>query len=367
MDNLQDLLQKLDCSQVPWLLKAWQEWGTHRSQNRLGHAYLIQAANGLAVEVLVREITNLQLCQQPVKGEQGFQACGRCSGCHLFAQNQHPDFYHLKRLEDKKEISIAQIRELIEKQNQTAHQGGYKVIWIQEVERLSISAFNALLKSLEEPGANTLFLLTSSQATSLPATIRSRCQKVTVPQPSLNDSVAWLQSVLPQQDEALIKRALRLNWSAPVSAYDWIVQGRFKEEREWQETMTSLASGHKNFSKVASEWLKWSQPEVVFDYFYAWVLAKIRKLGYGLHNLSSEDNSPAGEVLHAQQQMQAWLGFQKSVSLAKNDWQGNANKELVFENLLMEWLELTQQENSNTLGNTPSQSVFQSNLNRGIF
>lgn len=361
MDNVQNLLQKLDCSQVPWLTTAWHEWCEHRAQNRLGHAYLIQAVKGLAVEVLVRQAAQLQLCQSPITSEQGLIACGQCSGCHLFAQNQHPDFYHVKCLEDKKEISIAQIRELIEKQNQTAHQGGYKVIWIQEVERLSISAFNALLKSLEEPGANTLFLLTSAQSASLPATIRSRCQKVMVPQPSLNDSVAWLQSLLPQHDEAMIKKALRLKWSAPVSAYDWIVQGRFKEEREWQEAINAMANGQKNLSKVASEWMKWSQPEVVFDYFYAWVLAKIRKLGYGLQTI------PAGDVLNAQRQMQAWLGFQQSVSLAKNDWQSNANKELVFENLLMEWIDLIQQEGSNSFGQIPSKSAFQSNLNRGIF
>lgn len=361
MDSLQTLLNKLDCSDVPWLQTARRDWNEHRAQNRLGHAYLIQSAHGLGVEVLVREIAQLQLCQSPLMHGTAQQACGSCSGCHLFTQQQHPDFYHLQRMDDKKEISIAQIRELIEKQNQTAHQGGYKVIWIEEVERLSISAFNALLKSLEEPGANTLFLLTSAQAASLPATIRSRCQKVNVPQPNLGDSMAWLQKMLPQQDEALIKKALRLNWSAPLSAYDWIVQGRFNEEREWQAAIAGVANGQKNLSKVAAEWLKWSEPEVVFDYFYAWVLAKIRKLGYGLNSL------PAGEISKAQHQLQQWLGFQQAVSLAKNDWQANANKELVFENLLMEWQRLEQAERQGTLGSLSYQSAFQSSLNRGIF
>ena len=361
MDHLQNLFAKLDSTQVPWLQNAWFEWSEHRAQNRLGHAYLIQAANGLGVEVLVRQVAQLQLCQSPIAEGKAQQACGNCSGCHLFAQQQHPDFYHLQRLEDKKEISIAQIRELIDKQNQTAHQGGYKVIWIQEVERLSISAFNALLKSLEEPGANTLFLLTSAQAASLPATIRSRCQKVNVPQPSLADSMAWLQKLLPQQDEALIKKALRLNWSAPLSAYDWIVQGRFNEEREWQAAIAGVANGQKNLSKVAADWLKWSEPEVVFDYFYAWVLAKIRKLGYGL------DALPAGEISKAQTQLQQWLHFQQAVSLAKNDWQANANKELVFENLLMEWQRLEQAERQATLEQLAYQSAFQSTINRGIF
>lgn len=361
--HTQELLKKLMPEGLPWLSPVFATWQQQQAAGRMGHAYLFQAATGLGVEVLIREITRLRLCQspRPQSSQGGVQACGQCSGCQLFAQNQHPDFYHLACLEEKKEISIAQIRALIDKQNQTAHQGGFKVIWIEEVEKLSTSAFNALLKSLEEPGANTLFLLTSNQAATLPATIRSRCQKVTVPQPSSAESLQWLAQQLPQQDEAMLKKALRLNWSAPIQAYEWVQSGCFNQEREWQQAIYELANGQKLFTHLAADWLKWDNPEQVFGYFYAWVLAKIRKLGYGLENL------PAGEKPDAQAQMQKWLAFQNAVSLAHNDWRANANKELVFENLLLEWQGLVQQEQSGQLGRYDYQSQFQSNLNRGNF
>lgn len=361
-DTSQQILSKLSVAQLPWLQQPWAQWQSHQQANRLGHAYLIQAAGGLAVEVLVRHIAALRLCLQPDFDAQRSELtpCGQCSGCQMLQAAQHPDFYHLYCLEDKKEINIAQIRELIEQQNQTSHQGGYKVIWIQQVEKLSISAFNALLKSLEEPGENTLFLLTSSQAASLPATIRSRCQKLVVASPSLQVAQHWLAQYLPQQDNTMLKKALRVNWSAPLLAYEWVLQGRFNEEREWQNALQDLSVSPQGVNKVVLAWLKWSEPEAVFDYFYAWALAKVRKLGYGLPNL------PAGEKSQAKLTMQLWLGFQNTVSLAKKDWFANANKELVLENLLMEWLRCFEQEKKGVFERN-STSVFKPERQRGSF
>lgn len=360
MDSTSEFIEKLLPQDLPWLQGAWQEW-QQRMQNRMGHAYLIQSAEGLGVEVLVNAIAKLRLCHSPRLDPetQILQACQQCHSCHLFSQNQHPDFYHLQLLEDKKEISIAQIRELIDKQNQTSHQGGYKVIWVEKVESLSISAFNALLKSLEEPADNTLFLLTTAQVFKLPATIRSRCQKLNITQPALDDSLQWLAGRLPQQDQALLKKALRVNWSSPLKAYSWIHHGLFNEERQWNEALQAVVSGQKNLSKVVQAWLAWPRPENAFDYFYLWVLGKIRKIGYHLESL------PEPESTQAKVTLQQWLRFQQALGLAKQDWQGNANRELVLENVFMEWLKLTQLEQTGSLSGYSYQSVFQSNVNRG--
>lgn len=360
LETTPSLINKLTVAELPWLQQAWRDWQIQQAANRIGHAYLIQAATGLAVEVLVRQIAALRFCNdpQPQADERDLKPCGHCSGCQLLQNQQHPDFYHIFCLEDKKEISIAQIRQLIDQQNQTSHQGGDKVIWIQEVEKLSISAFNALLKSLEEPGANTLFLLTSAQSTSLPATIRSRCQKLAIAVPTLSVSGAWLAEQLPQHDANLIKKALRFNWSAPLAAYEWIVQGQFNEQQAWQSALQELLSASQGVNKTIQAWLKWPEPERVFDYFYAWVLSKIRKLGYGLQGRTAE------QATEMRAQLQQWLSFQNSVTFARQDWQANANKELVLENLLMEWLRLHQPvQKENWVSSSPT--VFQSSTLRG--
>ncbi|MBN2647706.1 MAG: DNA-directed DNA polymerase [Thiotrichales bacterium] len=325
---------------LPWLHPAWQQWLSRRM--RLGHAYLLPAAEGIAVEQLVLAMSAQMLCQMP--SAQG--GCGRCVGCHLFAAQQHPDFYHLHPLEEKKEVGVDQVRALIQRLNETSHQGGYKVIWIEAVEHLNLSAFNALLKTLEEPANQTLFLLSCQQTARLPATIRSRCQQLSIGLPDFNSAILWLQQQRPQFDHALLKRALRLNWGAPLAAQAWLDQGRLQEYRQWQEGLKALHEGRKTPSKVAAPWLKWPQPERLFDYFYHWVLSELRRETYA--------NCPANKTI-----LQRLLQFEKQLQRAKTLWQGNANKELVAENLLQVWL-------SAQSPNVPAtMTIFHSVLNRG--
>lgn len=330
-------------SQLPWLRAPWLQW--KQLQGRLGHAYLLLSAKGIGIELMVEQMAKLALCQSP--NHDG--ACGQCASCQLFASQQHPDYFRLKRLEDKKEVSVDQVRQLIAKQNETSHQGGYKVVWVEDVENLNLSAFNALLKTLEEPAEKTLFILTCSQESKLPATIKSRCQKLPVPPPELAVALKWLQQQRPQLDQALLKRALRLNWGAPLQALQWIDQGGVQEYADWQEGLKQAQSGKKVPSKVITPWLKWPEPMRVFDYFYFWALMQNRKMVYG-----ATESIPRQQVL-------SLLQFQQQVLQAKKAWLGNANKELVFENLLALWL----QQNQQTRDGLPPK-LFTENLQRGL-
>ncbi|MBF6058533.1 MULTISPECIES: DNA-directed DNA polymerase [Thiomicrorhabdus] len=325
----------------PWLQPAWQDW--KKLNSRLGHAYLISALPGVGMESWIRTLAKAALCPNTAAHDQ--TACGQCSSCHLFDTDQHPDFYHLHRLPDKKEIGVDQIREFIYQQQETAHQGGYKVAWIEGVEHLNLSAFNALLKTLEEPGERSLFLLSCHQVANLPATIKSRCQQIHLPTPPLEVANQWLSMQCPQMDQALLKRALRINWGAPLKALRWIKEGKFDEDREWNEALKQLQSGKKNVVQVCAQWLKWPHPEAVFDYFYQWSVGFIRHQVYPqAGNLQTDEVSAA-------------LKFQQQVLTAKSFWQRNANKELVLENLCLQWLALQQGKQD--------ESIFRSQLNRG--
>ncbi|WP_319381427.1 DNA-directed DNA polymerase [Thiomicrorhabdus sp.] len=329
------------CEIYPWLQPAWQRWQALSS--RLGHAYLISALPGIGMEPWIRNLAKTALC--PNSATHAQTACGQCSSCHLFDTDQHPDFYHLHRLPDKKEIGVDQIREFIYRQQETAHQGGYKVAWIEGVENLNLSAFNALLKTLEEPGERSLFLLSCHQVADLPATIKSRCQQVHLPTPPLEVANQWLSEQCPQMDQALLKRALRMNWGAPLSALQWINDGKFDEDRQWNDALKQLQSGKKNVVQVCAQWLKWPQPEQVFDYFYQWTVGFVRHQVYARNTPWQADT------------LQAALKFQQNVLTAKSFWSRNANKELVLENLCLQWLALQRGEQDN--------SVFHSRFNRG--
>jgi DNA polymerase-3 subunit delta' len=332
---------------VPWLDPLWQQW--LQLSDRLGHAYLLSGPKGIGLEQFVDAVVQSSLCLQPVNG----QGCGQCKGCHLLQGNQHPDFYHLKRLEDKKDIAVDQVRGLVNKLNETSHQGGYKVIWIEGVEFLNQSAFNALLKTLEEPAAQTLFLLTTHEVGRLPATIKSRCQLLSFTPPVLSDAIEWVHQNAPQVDIALVKRALRLNWGAPLDALQWIEAGKFEEDTQWKDGLKQLQSGRKSVSQVVAEWLKWPSPMSVFDYFYQWSVSAVRSVTY-----QTDASQPWNLAPEQALQLQNWLRFQQAILQAKQNWLGNANKELVLETLCLEWLEVQQVAE-------PFQSVFQSKHQKG--
>ncbi|BBP43804.1 DNA polymerase III subunit delta' [Thiosulfativibrio zosterae] len=327
----------------PWQTELWQSW---LSQNdRLAHAYLLTGSDGIGLTQFALDMAQTLLCHHP-NHSQG--ACGECSQCHLFEQMSHPDFYSLEVLEDKKEVGIDQVRALNAKLFQTAHQGGYQVALIKQAEHLNTSAFNALLKTIEEPPAKTVIILTAYQPSRLPATIKSRCALLRFAKPSLETAQAWLKLALPEADDALIKKSLRINWGAPLQALDWINDKQFETEQAWQDSLVQLMQGQLGVSQAVDKWKKWSKPEVVFDYFYLWTVQRIRAASYQQKFPLNHD----------------WLRFQQQVLVAQQAWDGNGNKELILENLCMDWVALNQQGHLPDI--SPEANPMQGLLLRGM-
>lgn len=305
---------------APWQATQWTFWQAQFS--RLGHAYLLTGAQGLGLTEFAQKMAQSLFCVSHT-------ACGDCVGCRQFLEHTHIDYFQLDALEGKKEVGVEQVRQLTQKLMQTSHQGGYKVALLPEVERLNSSAFNALLKTLEEPPEQTLLILTSYQLDRLPATIVSRCQQLAFNTPTLPDSQAWLEQHSTQTTPTLIKRALRLNWGAPLAALEWLNQQAWLQDEAWQADLTALQSGSKTASQCASDWLKWPSIHAVFDQFYLLSVNQIRRGLYQQQGLNAN-----------------WFSFQQQILQAKLDWQGNANKELLLESLCL--LYLTLQSESHT-------------------
>ena len=190
---------------MPWHALIWRQWQQQIQEKCLPHALLLTGLSGLGKRTLGRALAYFLLCTH----HQGLQACGKCRSCRFIEAGFHPDLHLLEPEAEGKAIRVDQVRDMASQVQKSAQQGGYKVVIIWPAEALNINAANALLKTLEEPEPNTQFILVSDRPSSLPATLRSRCQIWAVKPPSLEQGKAWLKPQLTneQNPEVLLKAA----------------------------------------------------------------------------------------------------------------------------------------------------------------
>ncbi|WP_235977629.1 DNA polymerase III subunit delta' [Spirabiliibacterium pneumoniae] len=195
----------------PWLEPTFAAIDRTFMQQHGHHALLLNAERNLGVEQLLERIAQGILCRQAP----ALEACGQCHDCQLSASINHPDCHRLT-CEAGKTVSVEQVREVIVQLQNHAQQDGNKVVLIPQAEKLTESAANALLKTLEEPRDNTYFLLAADLSQPLMATIYSRCQVWTIAAPNAQQGEDWLvtQGVAPQDAQV----ALKLSAHRPLQA-----------------------------------------------------------------------------------------------------------------------------------------------------
>jgi DNA polymerase-3 subunit delta' len=215
-------------------------------RDRLPHSLMLVGQKGLGKFELARSFAASLLCESP---QTGGLACGKCLACNWFAQGNHPDFRLLQpealsddiEIEDGKkkpsqQITIDQIRALDEFFNVGTHRGGLRIVLVNPTEAMNRSTANSLLKTLEEPSPNTLFLMVSSEPMRLLPTIRSRCQIVPVPVPSSRVAT----QVLADEGLSQPERWLALAGGSPGLALALAESG----QSAWLELLASrLSSG----------------------------------------------------------------------------------------------------------------------------
>jgi DNA polymerase-3 subunit delta' len=197
-----------------WQLATWQQLLDMRQ--RMPHAILLYGAEGIGKSIFAEHLARSLLCETPA--ESG-HACGTCLSCNWFLQYSHPDYRRVRpglldeeeaaadsadndvEAEKKsakasktpsKEIVIDQVRALSDFMNMSTHRQGKRIVVLYPAEALNVPAANALLKSLEEPNPNTVFILVSHRVDRLLPTILSRCHKLALPMPGKEDALAWL-------------------------------------------------------------------------------------------------------------------------------------------------------------------------------
>lgn len=153
-------------------------WAVNLLQNqvksdRLRHAYLFLGPSGIGKRDLALSFAKAINCLDP--GEPGV-FCDECRVCRQIDRAQHPDLFVLQREEGDKDIKVKALRELQRSLSLAPYDAEYRVALILNFQHASTSAANALLKTLEEPPAKVILLLTAEIPESLPLTILSRCE-----------------------------------------------------------------------------------------------------------------------------------------------------------------------------------------------
>ena len=210
------------------------------------HALLLRGPTGVGKRCFARRLARALLCRTPSPDA----ACAQCRSCHLFALGTHPDLQHVTTLEDRKLIGIGQIREVIDRATLTAASGSRKVILVEAAESMTRASANTLLKTLEEPPGDTVFILVSDRSSLLPATIRSRCQTLAFPCPPEAQALSWLEGRI--DDASSVPAMLALAHGAPLLALELAARGAAGETL--QRDLASLLDGGVDPVAVAERW-----------------------------------------------------------------------------------------------------------------
>ena len=170
--------------------------------NRIGHAYLFTGTRGTGKTTVAKILARTVNCENPT--EDG--PCGECATCRSIAAGASMNVVEIDAASNN---GVDNIREIVDEVSYSPTEGKYKVYIIDEVHMLSIGAFNALLKTLEEPPSYVIFILATTEVHKLPITILSRCQRYDFKRISIDTITARMQQLIEAEQVQVEEKALR--------------------------------------------------------------------------------------------------------------------------------------------------------------
>ena len=170
--------------------------------DRIGHAYLFCGTRGTGKTSIAKLFAKTVTCEHPVDGS----PCGECASCKSIAAGNSMNVIEIDAASNN---GVDNIREIVDEVSYSPAEGKYKVYIIDEVHMLSIGAFNALLKTLEEPPSYVIFILATTEVHMFPITILSRCQRYDFKRISIETIAERMKELMDAEGVQVEERALR--------------------------------------------------------------------------------------------------------------------------------------------------------------
>jgi len=318
---------------LPWLVSTFADLQQRRAKGCLAHALMFIGPAGIGKHQLAELFAQSLLCAKP---HADGQPCGHCHACSLYAAGTHPDLFRLSPEEDSKNIRIDQIRALIEGMSLSSHYGRHKVVILNPADAMNIAAANALLKTLEEPSADTVLLLITDRPSFLPATIRSRCQTLRLALPPRDEAQAWLATQLGNPEEAAV--LLALAGGAPLAAQD-LAEEQLARRQEMLNDWQQLARGKADPVKLAADWVK-PGLRLPITWIYGWVADMIRLRNGGENQLTNQDAKAALQNLAEELDLTRLYGLLDRVMETIKLANSQVNPQTLMEGILLYWSNL---------------------------
>ncbi|CAB1240239.1 DNA polymerase III subunit delta' [Vibrio cholerae] len=309
-------------SLYPWLVPVWQPWQAGLAAGKISSATLIQASEGLGAESLVELMARTLMCTSSQS-----EPCGFCHSCGLMQSGNHPDFHVVKPEKIGKSITVEQIRQMNRIAQESSQLSGYRLIVIEPADAMNESSANALLKTLEEPAPNCLFILVTSRIKHLLPTIVSRCQRLVLPAPTTALVVEWLKG----QGITTPAYALHLCADSPLKTRAFMLEGGVEKYHELESQLMNALSGDVN---AQLKCIALIDADLTTHLYWVWcVLTDAQKIHFGVQ----QDYYPPASAALAGRFTYSKLHVQ-TASLERLMEQLNQFSGLNTELLLLQWL-----------------------------
>jgi len=300
------------------------------SAGRVAHAYLLSGPPQIGKRTLALALAQALNCAEPDA------PCGRCSSCQKIARGIHPDVRLIAAEGAGANIKIEQVRALQHEAVLAPYEGRYRVFIVRQMEQATLEAANSLLKTLEEPSAQVILILTAVHSESLPRTIVSRCQHLglrpvaaAVIEEMLRD-----KGIAPTQAQLLARLSGgRLGWALQAAEDEQLLRRRQQDLDRLSRLLRAgrverLASAHEvsgdpaGACQLVELWTCWWRDVVLF--------------GQGAEGLVNSDQNEQHSAVSRQIAPAQALAIVRALQATAAQLEANVNTRLALEGLFLQ-------------------------------
>ena len=209
---------------------------------RIGHAYLFCGTRGTGKTTIAKIFAKSVNCESPIDGS----PCGECAVCRAIAAGASMNVIEIDAASNN---GVDNIREIVDEVSYSPAEGKYKVYIIDEVHMLSIGAFNALLKTLEEPPSYVIFILATTEVHKIPITILSRCQRYDFKRITIDTIASRIKELTEIEQVAIEDKAIRYiaktadgSMRDALSLLDQCIAFHFEQELTYDKVLDVLGA-----------------------------------------------------------------------------------------------------------------------------